>query len=211
MLTTRLTEAPFASCLPGAAAWAITRPFATALEKRLVIVPVEQWAACRVVRAVASGRPLTAGTTQTTRDGAGGGGGGDGGAGGLPLVKVAVAVRAALIATVQVAGWPAQSPVQLTKAAPGLAVAVSETVAPSRKLAEHVPPQTRPAGALVTRPFPALLTVKFCVVTLRNFVPLAPPASVAINVTSRVPGVAYPWATAGAEALLEVPSPQSQA
>jgi hypothetical protein len=105
-------------------------------------------------------------------------------------VKIAVAVRAAAIVTMQVAGWPAQSPVQPAKAAPGLAVAVSETVSSSRKLAEQEPPQTRPAGTLVICPFPILLTLTFCVVTLRNFAPLAPAASVAINVTTRVPGVA---------------------
>jgi hypothetical protein len=193
-------------------AWEITRPLAT-LEKRLVIAPAEQCASCRVVRAAARGRPLIAGTRQTTGDSAGEGGGGGvgGGADGLALVKVAVAVRAAAIVTTQVAGWPAQSPVQPAKAAPGLAVAVSETVASSRKLAEQEPPQTRPAGTLVICPFPALLTLKFCVLTLRNFAPLAPAASVAIIVTTRVPGVAYAWATVGAEPLLEVPSPQSQA
>src|SRR3954447_4762952 len=113
------------------------------------------------------------------------------GGGGLTLAKIAVSARAALIGTTQVAGWPAQSPVQLTKAAPGLGVDVSDTAVPSRKLAEQVSPQARPAGALVTCPFPTALTRRFCVVTLTNLAPLAPLASVATIVTRRVPGVAY--------------------
>ena len=125
-------------------------------------------------------------------------------------MKIAVSARGALIVTAQVAGWPAQSPVQLTKAAPGLGVAVSETAPPSRKLAEQAAPQVRPAGALVTCPFPTVATVRFWVVTLANMAPLTPPASVATMLTRRVPGVAYACETTGAEPVLEVPSPQSQ-
>src|SRR5437588_7969450 len=135
---------------------------------------------------------------------------GAGGGGRLALVKIAVSARAALIGTTQVACWPAQPPVQLTKAAPGLGVAVSDTEVPSRKFAEQVPPQARPAGALVTCPFPTALTLRFWVVTLTNLAPLARLVSVATIVTRRVPGVAYACETTGAEPVLEVPSPQSQ-
>jgi hypothetical protein len=126
-------------------------------------------------------------------------------------VKFAVAARAAPIVTTQVAGWPAQSPVHPEKVAPESGVAVSETLAPSRKLALHAPAQAMPAGALATCPFPLAPTVRLRVVALRKAAPLAPPASVAIIVTNRLPGVAYAWVATGELPVLEVPSPQSQA
>ena len=137
---------------------------------------------------------MTAGTRQTTV-GAGGGGlggggvGGSGAGGGPTAANVAVALWAAFITRTHVADCPAQSPVQPAKLKPEVGVAVSETEAPSRKLAEHAAPQFMPTGALVTWPFGAP-TVRFRVVTFMNAAPLAPRPSVAITVTRWVPGVA---------------------
>ena len=65
MLTTRETAAPFARCVPAATPCEMTRPWRTVDEKRLVIAPVLQCAACRLAAAAATVLPFTAGTTQT--------------------------------------------------------------------------------------------------------------------------------------------------
>src|SRR5512133_1272372 len=72
LLTTSDTAAPFARWAPAAMPCEMTRPVRTVDEKRLVMVPVLQCAACRLAEAATSVLPFTAGTTQT-----GGGGGGD--------------------------------------------------------------------------------------------------------------------------------------
>jgi hypothetical protein len=152
-----------------------------------------QCATCRLVEAPASDLPFTAGTMQAAGGGGGGGGGGDGGdgggGGGEKDVKFAVAARAPPNATTQVAGCPAQSPDQPPNENPVSGVAVSDTDVPSRKFAEQLPPQLIPPGELVTCPC-AELTERLRVVTLRKLAPLAPELSLAIIVTSRVPGVA---------------------
>src|SRR5215472_7605342 len=142
------------------------------------MAPVLQCAAFRLAEAPASVLPFTAGTTQTV-----GGGGGGGGGGGVADVKLAVAARASLIVTTQVAGWPAQSPVHPEKVSPASGVAVRETVAPSRKMALHAPAHAMPPGALATCPFPLVETVRPRVVTSRKAAPLAPLLSLAIIVT----------------------------
>jgi hypothetical protein len=132
-----------------------------------------------------------------TQGGGGGGGGGvgdggvggGGGGGGVRDVKFAVAVRAAPNVTKHVAPWPAQSPVQPPNEKPLSGVAVSETVVASRKFAEQVPPQLIPLGELVTWPC-VEVTKRLRVVTFRKLAPLAPLLSLAIIVTTRVPGVA---------------------
>ena len=76
------------------------------------------------------------------------------------LVKVAVTACAALTVTVQVP-VPAQLPLQPLNVEPAPGVAVSVTPVPLANAAEHVTPQTMPAGELVTVPVPvpAALTV----------------------------------------------------
>jgi hypothetical protein len=128
------------------------------------------------------------GTTHLTDAGDAGGGGGEGG--GAVAVKLAAVLLAAFIVTTHVAPWPAQSPLHPVNANPAAGVAVRETVAPSRKFAEHELAQLIPAGALVTWPF-AAVTLRLRVVTERNWAPLAPELSVATIVTTRVPGPAY--------------------
>src|SRR5436190_2167776 len=84
------------------------------------------------------------------------------------LVKIAVTacaaltVVAALIVTVQVAVPEQPPPLQPEKVEPAADAAVKVTEVPLANLTEQpMPPQTMPAGALVTVPFPApaLLTV----------------------------------------------------
>src|SRR5262249_54988702 len=148
--------------------------------------PVLQCAACRLSEAPTSVLPFRAGTRQ-----AAGGGGGDAGGdgGGVADAKFAVAARAPPMVTVQVAPWPAQSPLQPPNENPASGVAVSDTDVPSRKFAEQVPPQLIPLGGLVTTPC-ADVTARLRVVTFRKPAPLAPLLSLAIIVTRRVPGVA---------------------
>ena len=57
---------------------------------------------------------------------------------------------------------PVQSPVQPAKVEPVAAVAVRVTLLPYEKLAPHVPPQSIPAGLLVTvpDPVPAFVTLR---------------------------------------------------
>jgi len=76
--------------------------------------------------------------------------------------NVAVADRAALIATVHVAAVPVQLPVQPPKIEPPDDAAVSVTEVPLVYEAEHVVPQLMPAGELVTVPLPLpdLVTVR---------------------------------------------------
>src|SRR5262249_61164659 len=115
------------------------------------MTPVLQCAAFRLAEAPASSLPFTAGTTHAVGGGGGGGGGG---------VKFAVAARGPPIVTTQVAGWPAQSPLQPEKVSPASGVAVNVTVAPSRKMALHAPAHAIPAGVLATCPFPLVETVR---------------------------------------------------
>lgn len=56
--------------------------------------------------------------------------------------------------SVQVAPVPVQSPLQPMKVEPALAAAVSVISSPGSKTAEHVVPQSMPAGAEVTVPDP---------------------------------------------------------
>jgi hypothetical protein len=69
-------------------------------------------------------------------------------------VKTAFAVWAWLIVTVHVAVVPVHAPLQPPKKLFAAAVAVSVTVAPLVKFAEHVAPQSTPAGDEVTVPVP---------------------------------------------------------
>jgi hypothetical protein len=57
------------------------------------------------------------------------------------------------MATVQI-DVPLHAPLQPSNVEPGAAAAVSVTLAPLPKLAEHVEPQSIPAGSLVTPPEP---------------------------------------------------------
>src|SRR5207244_6385826 len=78
------------------------------------------------------------------------------------LVKMAVTACAALIVTVQVPVPVQPPPLQPEKVEPAAGTAVKVTEVPLANLAEQpMPPQTMPAGALVTVPLPApaLLTV----------------------------------------------------
>jgi hypothetical protein len=61
-------------------------------------------------------------------------------------LNVAVQVLSASIVTVAVVSAPEQSPVHSAKVAPVSAVAVRVTLAPAANDAEHVPPQSIPAG-----------------------------------------------------------------
>ncbi len=75
---------------------------------------------------------------------------------------MAVTVVAALIVTVQVAVPEQPPPLQPEKVEPAAGAAVKVTEVPLANLVEQpMPPQTMPAGALVTVPLPApaLLTV----------------------------------------------------
>jgi hypothetical protein len=69
-------------------------------------------------------------------------------------VKIAVALRSAVMTSVQVAAVPVQAPLQPVKLEPGAATAVSVTVVPFVTLVVHVAPQAMPAGLLVTVPVP---------------------------------------------------------
>ncbi len=86
-----------------------------------------------------------------------------------PIVKVKVAVTDLLASmrTVQVVAVPLQAPLQPVKVEPAAGVAVRVTVVPLGKAAEHMVPQSIPAGLLVTLPLPlpALVTVRVKVVT----------------------------------------------
>src|SRR6267142_4792017 len=73
--------------------------------------------------------------------------------------KVAVTARAALMVRLQVP-VPVQLPLQPEKVAPAAGAAVKVTTVPLVKEAEQVAPQSMPAGALVTVPVPALVTVR---------------------------------------------------
>src|SRR5919197_6728174 len=53
------------------------------------------------------------------------------------------------------------SPLQPVKTEPGVGVAVRVTMVPYGKTAEQVPPQSMPAGALVTVPLPVPAFVNF--------------------------------------------------
>lgn len=77
------------------------------------------------------------------------------------MVKVAVTDLFAVIVTTQLP-VPEQAPLQPVNVELGSGVAVSVTVAPCPKLAEHVAPQSIPAGLLVTvpEPEPVLPTVR---------------------------------------------------
>jgi hypothetical protein len=77
-------------------------------------------------------------------------------------VKVAVTDLAALIVTVQVAPETPSHPLQPPKMELPLAVAVSVTIVPLLKDAEHAVPQLMPDGLEVTvpLPLPALLTAR---------------------------------------------------
>src|SRR5262245_15021462 len=121
--------------------------------------------------------------------------------------KFAVIDAAALIVTVQVPVPEHPPPDQPVNVAPAAGVAVSVTAVPLLKVAEHVAPQLMPAGALVTVPDPAGMTVsaKDCtakvavtelaafIVTVHVPVPVhaplqpvnvAPAAGVAVSVTA---------------------------
>ena len=76
------------------------------------------------------------------------------------MVKVAVTDLAATIVTTQVPVPLQPEPLQPVKVELTSGVAVSVTVVPCPKVAEHVEPQSMPAGELVTvpDPVPALLT-----------------------------------------------------
>jgi hypothetical protein len=74
-------------------------------------------------------------------------------------VKVAVTLRAAVIVTLQVFPETELHPLQLVKVELTSGVAVRTTDVPSEYVAEHVPPQLIPAGALVTVPVPVPLRV----------------------------------------------------
>ena len=78
----------------------------------------------------------------------------DGGVGGTAS-NVAVTDCAWLIETVQVAAEPEQAPPQEPKVEPEPAAAVSVTLVPLSYSAEHVDPQSTPAGDEVTVPVPA--------------------------------------------------------
>lgn len=64
----------------------------------------------------------------------------------------------AFIVTVQVGAVPLQAPLQPRKVLAGGGVATSVTVVPALNLAEQVPPQSMPAGVLVTVPELRVLT-----------------------------------------------------
>jgi hypothetical protein len=68
-------------------------------------------------------------------------------------VKTAVTVASAFIVTVQ-APVPEQAPDQPANCESGSAVAVSDTIVPGAKPAEHFEPQLIPLGLLVTVPVP---------------------------------------------------------
>jgi len=74
---------------------------------------------------------------------------------GLPPTRLNVAVTdlAAFMVTEQ-APVPLQAPLQPPKLEPATGVAVSMTVVPLLKFAEHVPGQLIPAGLLLTLPLP---------------------------------------------------------
>lgn len=72
-----------------------------------------------------------------------------------PVPKVAVTAVAAFIVTTQEPVPEQPPPDHPVNVEPRAAVAVSVTTVPALKLAEHVPPQLMPAGALVTVPEPA--------------------------------------------------------
>jgi hypothetical protein len=71
--------------------------------------------------------------------------------------KLAVTLRAALIATLHELAVPLQEPLHPAKVEPVPGVAVRVTVASCAKLALQVAPQLMPVGALVTVPVPAPL------------------------------------------------------
>jgi hypothetical protein len=74
-------------------------------------------------------------------------------------MNVAVTEVAALIVMVHVPVPVQPPPLQPVKVEPAPGVAVSVTAVPLGNVAEHVVPHETPAGALVTVPVPALLTV----------------------------------------------------
>src|SRR5258708_5519419 len=82
----------------------------------------------------------------------------------VETTKLAVPLSAALIVTLHIVEVPLHAPLQLSKADPMLAVAVSPTTEPWAKLALHVDPQLMPAGVLVTVPVPGPVraTVSVC-------------------------------------------------
>lgn len=93
-------------------------------------------------------------------------------------LKLAVAVLAALMVTVQAFAVPVQAPVQPVKLEPALGDTVKVTLEFKLKLAEQVEPQLMPVGELVTvpEPVPVLVTVnsrtgtKLAVAVLATFV-----------------------------------------
>src|SRR5438105_3634810 len=74
-------------------------------------------------------------------------------------VKVAVTEFAAVMATTHGAVLAQPPPPQPVKTEPGAGLAVRVTEVLLAKLAEHVDPQSIPAGLLVTVPAPAVETV----------------------------------------------------
>lgn len=119
------------------------------------------------------------------------------------MVKVAVTDLFAVIVTTQLP-VPEQAPLQPVKVELGSGVAVSVTVAPCPKLAEHVAPQSIPAGLLVTAPEPepvlptvsvrntskvAVTVVSCLIVKVQVPVPVQPPPLQPMN-TEFAAGVA---------------------
>ncbi len=76
----------------------------------------------------------------------------------VPVVKVAVTARAAVMARLQVP-VPVQAPLQPPKVEPLAAAAVRVTVVPLSKLALQVEPQLTPVGEEVTVPLPVPVLV----------------------------------------------------
>ncbi|PYM68547.1 MAG: hypothetical protein DME11_00055, partial [Candidatus Rokuibacteriota bacterium] len=106
-------------------------------------------------------------------------------------MKVAVTVVAAETVTTHDPVPEHPPPLQPVKVEPAAGAAVSVTAVPLVKLAEQVAPQVIPAGLLVTVPVPALETVRAKVgvkVTVNVSVAVLPAASVAVTVSTFVPG-----------------------
>jgi len=108
-------------------------------------------------------------------------------------VKVAVTVVAAETVTTHDPVPEHPLPLQPVKVEPAAGAAVSVTAVPLAKLAEQAAPQVIPAGLLVTVPVPvpALETVRAKVgvnVTVKVSVAVLPAASVAVTVSTFVPG-----------------------
>jgi phage tail protein X len=98
-------------------------------------------------------------------------------------VNVAVAEAGDVMVNVQGLVLPLHNPVHDPKAYPLPAAAVSVTMEPWVKFAEHAPGQVMPAGLLVTAPDPETVTLS-CVANgwLKAAVTLIAPASVTVQV-----------------------------